>query len=110
MRRALGWMTAFSVGSATGTASASGISLDKSGFRFVFNGVATVVAAGGILAVWLGYRLFTRGIAKGHGTLSAKAKLASLVFSGVGPGLFFMAFGALILISVVVFGAAVNLG
>jgi hypothetical protein len=56
-----------------------------------------IIYAGAILLVWLGYMLFKRGISKGRGDLKAKSKIGEIIFSGTGPGLFFMAFGAITL-------------
>jgi hypothetical protein len=79
------------------TVIASGFTL-SSGEKFVFNGVAALAALGGIFCIYLGYRLFTKGIDKGPGKMTGSAKWVKFGLTGVGPGLFFMAFGALILI------------
>lgn len=47
---------------------------------------------------YLGYRLFIFGVDKGNSKLETESPLFKLTFSGSGPGLFFMAFGAIILI------------
>ncbi|MFC1597114.1 hypothetical protein ACFL5Q_04130 [Planctomycetota bacterium] len=52
----------------------------------------------------LGYSLFRRGISRGKGTLEAESRLFRIVFTGTGPGLFFMAFGAIILITALLKG------
>jgi hypothetical protein len=70
--------------------------------KIMFNGVATIGAAGGIFAIFLGYQLFMKGIVKGKGNLVADTKIGKLAFSGTGPGLFFMAFGSLILVAAIV--------
>lgn len=85
---------------APASAFASGISIGD--FRFEFYGVATLGALIGAFCIWLGYKLFTKGMEKGKGQLDFKSKAFSLLFSGVGPGLFFMAFGALIVLVAVV--------
>jgi hypothetical protein len=82
------------------SARASGVALGN--FKFEFYGVATFGALIGAFCLWLGYRLFTQGIQRGKGHLDFKSKFFSLVFSGTGPGLFFMAFGALIVLVAVV--------
>ena len=82
------------------SAFASGITIGD--FRFEFYGVATLGALIGAFCIWLGYKLFIKGIEKGKGQLDFKSKTFSLLFSGVGPGLFFMAFGALIVLVAVV--------
>jgi hypothetical protein len=55
-----------------------------------------IIAIGAIFTIYLGYKLFVRGI--GTGKLAAKMKFIDIVLSGSGPGLFFMAFGAIILL------------
>ena len=74
---------------------ASGISLGP--FSFVFNGVAALATVGGIFCIYLGYKLFTKGVQEHRGELKAKVRFVEILFTGVGPGLFFMAFGALVL-------------
>ena len=71
-------------------------------FKFEFFGVAGFGSLVGAFCIWLGYKLFTQGIQKGKGQLDFKSKTFSLIFSGVGPGLFFMAFGALIVLVAVI--------
>ncbi len=66
-------------------------------FSFVFNGVAALATLGGIFCVYLGYKLFTKGVQDHRGELKAKVRFVEILFTGVGPGLFFMAFGALVL-------------
>ena len=56
-----------------------------------------IVGGAGMFAV-LGYKLFMNGVREGYAKLSADVKVARFVFSGVGPGLFFMAFGAIVLV------------
>ena len=51
-----------------------------------------------IFTIYLGYSLYRRGISKGRGDLQAKTGLGQIILSGTGPGLFFMAFGAIILL------------
>jgi hypothetical protein len=72
------------------------------GTEFVFSGVAALATLGGIFCIFLGYKLFTKGIDKHKGELKAKVKFVDIVFTGVGPGLFFMAFGAIVLITAIV--------
>jgi hypothetical protein len=64
-----------------------------------------VIAFGAITFAILGYRLFIFGVTKGHGKLVADSKLFKVVFSGTGPGLFFMAFGAVVLVSALFTGS-----
>jgi hypothetical protein len=76
---------------------ASGVTL-SSGDKFVFNGIAALAACGGIFCIYLGYRLFIKGIDKGPGEMKGSASWVKFALKGVGPGLFFMAFGAFILL------------
>jgi len=62
---------------------ASGMEIGE--FRFVFNGVAALATFGGIVCIWLGYRLFTKGINQNRGELKAKVKFVEILFSGIGP-------------------------
>lgn len=57
-----------------------------------------LVVIGGMLFAYLGYRLFIFGVSEGFAKLEGTSSLFKLSFSGTGPGLFFMAFGAIILI------------
>jgi hypothetical protein len=58
-----------------------------------------IINLGAILMTYLGYKLFIFGIEKGYAELTAETKFYKIVFSGTGPGLFFMAFGAIVLIT-----------
>ena len=57
-----------------------------------------VIYAGAVLMIYAGYSLYKRGIDKGCGDLKAQTKLGEILFSGTGPGVFFMVFGAIILL------------
>ena len=57
-----------------------------------------VIYGGAVLLICLGYMLYKQGISKGRGELQAKSKMGEILLSGTGPGLFFMAFGAIILL------------
>ena len=57
-----------------------------------------VIYAGAIFMIYLGYSLYKRGISKGRNNLQAKTKLGQIILPGTGPGLFFMAFGAIVLL------------
>lgn len=85
---------------APSSATASGLRFRD--FKFEFFGVAALGAVIGAFCIWLGYKLFNKGVEKGKGQLDFQSKFFSLVFSGVGPGLFFMAFGAIIVLIAVV--------
>jgi len=57
-----------------------------------------VIYAGAVFVIYTGYSLYKRGISKGRGDLKAKTKLGEILLSGTGPGVFFMVFGAIILL------------
>ena len=57
-----------------------------------------VIYAGAIFMIYLGYSLYKRGISKGRNNLQAKIKLGQIILPGTGAGLFFMAFGAIVLL------------
>ena len=58
-----------------------------------------LIVTGAIFLVYLGYRLFLFGVEKGRNHLSTElSESFKIVFSGTGPGLFFMAFGSLVLV------------
>jgi len=46
----------------------------------------------------LGYKLYTNGITKSKSNLNVQSPILKFAVSGTGPGLLFMAFGALILV------------
>lgn len=94
------WVLVFVTAVLPSLARASGFSTPE--FSFEFQGVATLAVLGGIFCIYLGYKLFEKGKEKGKGSLRASSKFLTIVFSGVGPGLFFMAFGALILLTGVI--------
>ena len=63
------------------------------------NGIERIICClGGIFFGFLGYKLFLNGLDKGFSRLNAESKFIKIVFSGSGPGLFFMAFGSIILL------------
>ncbi len=69
------------------------------GFMF-FRGIERwMVVLGAVVFGYLGYKLFLYGVDQGHGKLDAENQFFKITFSGSGPGLFFMVFGALILMS-----------
>lgn len=66
---------------------------------FLYRGIERLlVVIGGLFFGYLGYRLFLYGVSEGNGKLETESQFFKLTFSGSGPGLFFMAFGALVLI------------
>jgi len=73
--------------------------MDAFGFLFYRGIERWMIVVGGLIFGYLGYKLFLYGVDKGHGKLQAENQFFKLTFSGSGPGLFFMAFGALILVS-----------
>ena len=56
-----------------------------------------LIALGGIVFAYLGYRLYVQGITRGRGEAQVKSPILQFALSGTGPGLFFMAFGAIVL-------------
>ena len=60
-----------------------------------------LIVLGGFFFAYLGYRLFLYGVDEGNGKLETESPFFKLTFSGSGPGLFFMAFGALVLINAI---------
>lgn len=73
--------------------------MDAFGFLFYRGIERWMIVVGGLIFGYLGYKLYLYGVDKGHGKLQAENQFFKLTFSGSGPGLFFMAFGALILVS-----------
>ena len=73
--------------------------MDTFGFLFYRGIERWMIVVGGLIFGYLGYKLFLYGVDQGHGKLEAENQFIKLTFSGSGPGLFFMAFGALILVS-----------
>lgn len=67
-----------------------------------------IVLTGGFLS-YLGYSLFRFGVLTGQSRLTAETRTYKLIFSGTGPGLFFMAFGSLILLAALFTGGAKKL-
>lgn len=66
---------------------------------FLYRGMERLlVVVGGLFFGYLGYKLFIFGVNEGNGKLETESQLFKLTFSGSGPGLFFMAFGALVLV------------
>ena len=64
-----------------------------------FRGIERIIIAfGSILLSLLGYFLFAKGIDRGFGKLETDLKFGKIIFSGSGPGLFFMAWGSLIML------------
>ena len=57
-----------------------------------------VVVLGAIFFGYLGYRLFLYGVDKGESRFATESRWFKVVFSGTGPGLLFMAFGATVLL------------
>jgi hypothetical protein len=64
----------------------------------------SLIVVGGILAIYLGYRLFVLGIDKSQGTAAA----LGVQLKDFGPGLFFAALGAVILVTTM--RAAIKVG
>lgn len=73
---------------------------------FVFKALP---AAGGILSIYLGYRLFILGVT-GQASLSIESKSVSGQLLNAAPGLFFAIGGVVILVTVVRKGVRVSFG
>jgi hypothetical protein len=70
-----------------------------------------LIILAGITFVIIGYKLFLYGVDRGRGKLRSKSELYKLIFSGSGPGLFFMVLGGLtVLFSVYSMGIALETG
>ncbi len=65
-----------------------------------------LIAFAGVIFAYLGYRLYLHGFTVGRGKAEAHSKFGNLILSGTGPGLFFMFFGAVILMFDLLFGGA----
>jgi hypothetical protein len=65
-----------------------------------------MIVACAALSMYLGYRLFIFDVKDGVSKLNAQVQWVKIAFSGVGPGLFFMAFGAIVLIVALMTGGA----
>lgn len=65
-----------------------------------------VIVIGAIFIAFLGYRLFIHGKEKGKGNISVDSEVLKILVSGQGPGLFFMAFGSIVLCLAVLNGGA----
>ena len=65
-----------------------------------------IIVLGAIFIGYLGYRLYINGTVVGKNTLKTKFGDVSLILTGIGPGIFFMAFGSLVLVAALYFGGA----
>lgn len=64
------------------------------------------IVIGAIFIAYLGYRLYALGVEKGHSNLTAESRFYKFIFSGSGPGLFFMAFGSIVLVTALFTGVS----
>ncbi|HOY08656.1 MAG TPA: hypothetical protein PLB05_01105 [Candidatus Omnitrophota bacterium] len=72
-----------------------------------FRGIERLlIIIGAVVYGYLGYRLYIKGITTGEDNLKFGSKVVKIILSGTSPGLFFMAFGAIVLITSVVTGGA----
>lgn len=72
---------------------------------FFYRGVERlIICLGGIFFGYLGYKLFLAGLTAGDSKLNVESKTMKIILSGTGPGLFFMAFGAIILLTAILKG------
>src|SRR5262245_8215472 len=68
-----------------------------------------LIVGAATLCIFLGYRLYLHGITKGQIKWQSSASLVpKVLLSGTGPGLAFMAFGALVLIVAVLKGPVID--
>jgi hypothetical protein len=68
-----------------------------------------VIVGGAVFAIYLGYRLYLHGISKGGIRWEASGTLIpKLLLTGTGPGLAFMAFGALVLMLALMKGPSID--
>jgi hypothetical protein len=58
-----------------------------------------IICLGAIAYALLGYFLFINGLNKNLGAVTFDNIFLKIIFIGTGPGLFFMAFGAIVLIT-----------
>lgn len=65
-----------------------------------------VIALGAVCFAYLGYRLYQAGVTRGKTQATVHSPLLKFALSGTGPGLFFMAFGAAVLVSGLATGGA----
>ena len=65
-----------------------------------------IIVLGAIFIGYLGYRLYINGASVGKNTLKTNFGDVSLILTGIGPGIFFMAFGSLVLVAALYFGGA----
>lgn len=75
------------------------IDLRNRTLSFTFNGIAFLGILGGCFCVFLGYKLFGQPVASGTGEMTAKIArgMADIGIKGSWPGIFFMGFGALVI-------------
>jgi hypothetical protein len=74
-----------------------------------FHGITRIVICfGGIIAIYLGYRLYMFGVDTGVSKVKFDSKIVNLAASGAGPGLFLVFFGASILIVALLIGNAIS--
>lgn len=63
---------------------------------------------GAIAFAYFGYRLYILGFEKGQSKLTTESKFYKFALSGTGPGLMFMAFGGIILVTALFTGTAIQ--
>lgn len=67
-----------------------------------------LVVLGAIVFAFLGYKLYTLGIAEGSSKVDVSSRWIAFAVSGTGPGLVLMALGAMILVLAMLTGGAVH--
>ena len=66
------------------------------------------IVAGGIVIVYLGYRLYLLGAGSSRTQVDFSSQLMKFAASGTGPGLLFMVFGCAILVCSLIFGGVTS--
>jgi TonB family protein len=61
-----------------------------------------LIILAGLIFLVIGYKLFHYGIDKGRSKLRNQSETYKIIFSGSGPGLFFMVFGGLVLLFAII--------
>jgi hypothetical protein len=67
-----------------------------------------VIALGGILSIWLGFKLFSIAEIKRESSGTFKSAVATMTVTKVGPGVFFALFGAFILYTGITTTVSIN--
>ena len=74
--------------------------------NFFRGGERSIIVCGGIIAIYLGYKLYRFGIDEGMSNLTFENKLFRFIVAGPGPGVILIAMGGIILILALFTGEA----